>query len=224
MATSMRIAVAGVAALAVVLVAGFLIANRPPAIPEDAATTVVARTHVEGPIAPNVPPGDVDPEAPLQGPRSPNGSDCLARVQRDGGWADVCWAVTRNPGDGDPVKDYYDLRIDGSFEGLRWLLVRADLDGQPGDGAYDTWPDGTIVGDCHQEQVSVGLTVGLPPMADVCGHATGTMETGWVQTLTWTCERCLFPDDSTKALSMRGFVGVPAGEVPAWDLYIDGGT
>jgi hypothetical protein len=72
-----------------------------PTIPTGAASTPIARAVLTGEVAPDptVQPestGDVDPG--LQGlPPSPAGQECLDRIQRGSGWADLCWAGYRLP-------------------------------------------------------------------------------------------------------------------------------
>ena len=206
------------ALLGAVLVVGFILATRPPAIPTDAAQVVLARTTTTGPIDPD----GGTPESP--GAHSPNGQACLPRVQKGSGWADVCWEVNRDPSDGSPTQDDYQLGVYGSFQGFKWLVVRADLVGRPNGGAYRMWPDYAIEGSCRQVSVHL-LPIGSEPMEEVCGRTVGDLDpSSWSQSLTWTCEMCLLPDSATKPLATYAYIAVDVGTVPAWDIYVDGGS
>jgi len=208
-----------VAVLGAVLVVGLIVATRPVAVPADAAQVVLARTTTSGPIDPDF----GTPTSP--GPHSPNGQGCLPRVQKGSGWADVCWEVNRDPSDGSPTQDYYRLRMYGSFEGLKWLVARADLVGRPNGGAYRMWPDYAIEGSCRQVSVHLLPTIGPEPVEEVCGRTVGDLDpSSWSQALTWTCEVCLVPDAATKPLATYAFVAVDVGTVPAWDIFVDGGS
>jgi hypothetical protein len=208
-----------VAMLGVGIVVGLVVVARPPVIPADAATAVLARTTTSGPIDPDA----GTPTSP--GAHSPNGQGCLARVHKGSGWADVCWEVNRDPSDGSPTQDYYQLRVFGSFQGLRWLVARADLVGRPNEGAYRMWPDYAIEGSCRQVSVHFGPTIGSEPVEQVCGRTVGDLgPTSWSQALTWTCQICFLPDSAMKPLATYAFVAVDVGTVPAWDIFVDGGS
>jgi len=208
-----------VAILGAVLVFGLIVAAQPLAIPPDAARTVLARTTTSGPIDPD----GGTPTSP--GAHSPNGQACLPRVQKGSGWADVCWEVNRDPTDGSPTQDDYQLRVYGSFQGLKWLVVRADLVGRPNGGAYRMWPDSTIEGSCRQLPVHLLPALGPEPMEEVCGRTVGDFDpTSWSQALTWTCEICLLPDNAAKPLATYAYIAVDVGTVPAWDIFVDGGS
>lgn len=194
---------AGVILAVILVVAGAWVANRPPAIPADAASLSLDRTVV------------VDD----------HGQRCADRAALGTGWADVCWAVDRIPDGSDNTQDYDQLRVYGSFEGLRWLVTRADLVGRPDGGAYVIWPKYAITGACRQVNVHLMPTIGQEPFEEVCGRTVGDLDpVDWNQTMTWTCELCLFPDGATKPLSMYASVAVPAGTVPEWELFVGGGA
>ena len=213
--------------LALVVGAGAAVALRPPSIPAGAASQPVGRAVLEGPVTPDPtagpePTGDIEPgdvEAP-----SPAGFGCVGDITRGSGSAHLCWEASRFLLELDPDKDYYVLKFHGSFVGLRWLIARARLVGTPGDGAFDGWPASTFEGACREEPVDVG---GLTrPMADdVCGRTEGvTDHATWTHSVTWTCEQCLVLDADYRAVSLYTFVGVPEGQVPSWDLFLDAGT
>ncbi len=116
----------------VVVVAAALVATS--SSPEPVLSEPIARAVPVGPIASDLPDGDVEGADPPVGPSSPNGQACLDRIVRGSGHADLCWSVARDPNDADPAKDYYLLRVYGSHEGLRYLAVKTDLLGSPCDG------------------------------------------------------------------------------------------
>lgn len=210
-------------ALVVVAITGavVLLAGTRPTIPADAAQAPVARTVLHGEIAPDLTEG-VDPATI---PASPIGSECLKRIQRGEGWADLCWSAWRDPHDSDPAKDYYLLKVHGSFEGLRWLVVQSDLVGTPADNVFSAWPEGTFDGDCRQVDVHlIVLPAALPP-EDLCGRTDGESSPAQAaHRVVWTCEGCLLPDGSTKAITLYNVVGVHAGTVPSWDIFADAGS
>src|SRR5262245_27429765 len=82
------------------------------------------------------------------------GGECLDRLQRGSGWADICWSAWRMTNEEDESKDYYLVRVYGSHEGLRWLVVRAEYDGIPAYGVYDGWPWGSFDGACREVPTS----------------------------------------------------------------------
>ena len=192
-----------------VLVAGALVYDRlPPTVPAAAGSTAVAHA------TPNA-------DASLA-------SDCMDAI--DGAavsppsWAHLCWQAYRLTNEADAEKDYYVLRFFGSFECFRWLRLRTDLAGEPAGGAYDAWPRGTFDGDCREVTVDLmPVTDPLPP-EEVCGRTASAFDShGWTHQVTWTCERCLLPDSSTRAISLYDAVGVPQGTVPTWDLFTAAG-
>jgi len=193
-----------------VLAAGALAFDRlPPAIPASAGSTAIARVTLAA-----------DPPGAIAG-------ECLNRLTWRSGWADLCWQASR-VNDGDAEKDYYIIRLYGSFAGLRWLDVRSDFVGEPGDGVFDGWPTGTFTGPCRD--ASVDMMIPFQPIGTetLCGRLTAGADAGpgssWSQRVTWTCERCLLPDDATRAVGMYAEVGVAEGALPAWDLFADGGS
>ena len=207
---------------------GVFLATSRPTIPAGAASTPMTRIVLTGDVRPDPtegpePTGDVDPEVDAL-PPSPAGQDCLDRVSRGTGWADLCWAGSRYLQEADPEKDYYVLRVYGSFESLRWLVARVQLVGQPGDGVFVGWPKGLITGACQTVPVDLmGLQV--PGLGEVCGRTEGETSHGpWFHAVTWTCEQCLLPDDATRPMTLVNSVGVPKGTVPSWDLFIDAGS
>ena len=210
-------------ALVVVAVAGVvvLLGGARPAIPAAAAQVPVARTVVSGEIAPDLAEG-VDPDTI---PVSPFGAACLERIERGDGWADLCWSAWRDPHDSDPAKDYYLFKVHGSFEGLRWLVVRSDLVGAPADNVFSAWPEGTFNGACRQVAVHLIVTPAALPSDDLCGRTEGVSSPAQsAHRVVWTCEACLLPDASTKAIALYNVVGVQAGTVPSWDIFADAGT
>jgi hypothetical protein len=204
----------------VVVVAAVLIATSRPGVP--GLRDPIAKAVPVGPIASDLPSGDVDPEAPPEGPRSPSGQACLDRITRGDGWVDLCWSVTRDPHDADPTKDYYLLRFYGSHQGLRFLAVKSDLAGSPGDGVVSLWPTGTIEGPCEVREVHLSGYLGTLPPANVCGTTVGELvEVAWSHTLTWSCEGCALGETNTRAFDTFVWVGVPAHTIPTWDLFAD---
>ena len=205
----------------VVVVAAALIATSGPSAP--GLRDPIAKAVPVGPIASDLPSGDVDPAAPPDGPRSPNGQACLDRIDRGSGWVDLCWSVSRDPHDSDPTKDYYLLHLYGTHHGLRFLAVKSDLVGSPGDGVVSLWPTGTIEGPCETRAVRLSGYLGEVPDAYVCGRTVGELvEAGWTHTVTWTCEGCLPGDDTDRGFDTYLWIGVPAHTVPTWDLFADG--
>ena len=195
----------GVAVVITAIAATAVLALR-PSIPDGAASAAITRTVLTGEAA-------------------PFGQECLSRIERAGGWVDLCWAVSRLANDADPAKDYYVLRMYGSHEGLRWLVVRSQIVGIPAGGVYDIWPDGTYTGPCRQEAVSMMIPLGPIAMEDVCGETKGSLEMSpFGHRLAWTCGGCLLADSLTRAVSLYTVVGVPEGTTPAWDLFADAGT
>lgn len=195
--------VGGVLLVAALIVGGAWLANRPPAIPADAASAALDRTVVT----------------------NDHGQRCLDRTVLGTGWADVCWAIDGIPNGSDNTQDDYQLRVYGSFEGLRWLVVRADLVGRPDGGAYVIWPKFAIEGACREVSVHLLPLIGAEPTEMVCGRTEGVLDpVAWTQTLTWTCEQCVLPDSATKPLSTYAIIAVPAGTIPEWDVFVDGGT
>lgn len=160
---------------------------------------------------------------------SPTGQACLPRIERDAGWADVCWAAYRLAADADASKDYYLLRMYGSFQstsalGVRWLVVEARLDGEPGDNVFDGWPDGTIEGPCRSLEAHLLVPLGAASREEVCGRTTGGLSLEpWGWRSTWTCDPCIPFDSTTRGLGMVNVIGVPQGTIPVWDLYADFG-
>ncbi len=205
----------------VVVVAAALIATSPA--PAPAMDDPIARAVPVGPLASDLPDGDVEGEDPPEGPRSPNGQACLERIVRGTGYADLCWSVARDPNDADPAKDYYLLRVYGTHEGLRFLAVRSDLVGTPGDGVISLWPTGTIEGSCETREVHLTGYSGALPAMHVCGHTIGELDAGtWAHTVTWTCQGCARGSDVARGFDMVSWVAVPARAIPVWDVFADG--
>ena len=218
---------AGLAVLILAVGVGLVIAMRPPEIPPSAASQPVSRAELTGPVTPDatdapVPTGDVEPGD--VDPSSPAGAGCLDDLRWGDGWAYLCWAGSRYLAETDPEKDYYVLKFHGSFERLRWLVIRAQLVHAPGNGVFEGWPESTIAGECRQEPVIVSGLPG-PLHDDVCGRTEGSTDfSTWTHSVTWTCEQCILPDASTRAITLYNFVGIPEGTRPVWDLFADAGT
>ncbi len=214
-----------VAIVAVIAVAGLagatVVRGWTPSVPDDSAIPLVARTALQGEIAPDAT-NDVDPETIA---RSPSGQECLDRIERPAGYLDLCWEAYRDPHDADALQDYYQLRVHGTFggeggTGVRWAVARADLVGEPSNDVFDAWPDGVFDGPCKQVDVSLGPGPVTPET--LCGRTTGTTSTGhWSHTVTWTCVGCLFPDHANRAVTLDEFVAVPAGTIPTWEIFAD---
>lgn len=190
-----------------------------PRIPVDAGSTFVARTSLAGP---NGPDGSLD-----AGP-TPSGQQCLDRIERPSGPLDLCWEAFRERNDADPAKDYYHLRVYGSYggesgTGVTWLVARAQLEGSAADGVFEVWPKSTFDGDCQPMDV-IQPPFGSGGTEIVCGRTIGTVDyRTWTQTLTWTCEGCLFGSHATRGLAMYEVVGVPEGTIPSWTIGVDYG-
>jgi len=192
-----------------VLTAGALLFDRlPPGIPAGAATDMpITRATLDA------------------GPQGGFAGKCLGRWGWGSGWADLCWQASREPQEADSEKDYYLLRFYGSFGGVRWLVLRSDFDGVPAGGAFDAWPTGRYEGECRDQPVHLMPFVQDLTADTICGRTDGDADHArWTQQATWTCERCLLPDDSTRAISLYNEVAVPEGAVPAWDLFAQGGS
>ncbi|MEA2673461.1 MAG: hypothetical protein QOI92_653 [Chloroflexota bacterium] len=203
----------------VVLLVGALAIRLYIAVPSDAATVPVARAVLEAPVG-SLPPG---PTLPSLGMVS--GGTCLPRISREGGWLDLCWEGYFWGRQSDGRTDYYLLRMYGSHQGWRWVSLRSQVIGGPEDGIFDVWPNGIYEGECRQEPVSLIVPMGNLTAEDVCGRTEGREDpSGWSAALTWTCQACLVPDDSMRAVSMYEVIGVPAGTVPSWDLFASGGS
>jgi hypothetical protein len=210
---------------AIAVVAAVVARAIPPTIPEDAASTVVARTVLTGEIAPDASDG-VDPETI---PRSPVGQECLDVIERPAGPLSLCWEAYRDPFDGDPLQDYYRMRAYGTFggdtgTGVRWVVVRAQLVGEPSNNVFEGWPEGPYEGPCRD--VPVELHWGGPGTSDtICGLTEGrTDQVAWSHRVTWTCVDCLIPDHANRAISLHEFLAVPAGTVPTWEIFADLGS
>jgi hypothetical protein len=199
------------------------------AIPSDATSIPITRAILAGPVAADateqpVPSDGSDPELE-QEPPSPAGQACLSRMSRGSGWLDLCWEGYRYGGDADPTKDYYVLRVYGSHQGLRWISIRSQLIGTPGDNVYDVWPDGTYEGGCRQEPVSLLVPMSALAADDICGRTEAHLDFDhWSHDVVWTCEGCLIPDSDTRGVALYTVVGMPAGTVPSWDLFANGGS
>jgi hypothetical protein len=217
--------IAVVSVIALTFVVGGVLARATSGIPADAASTVVARTVLQGEIAPDASEG-VDPDTL---PRSPVGQECLDVIARPAGPLSLCWEAYREPFDSDPVADYYRLRVYGTFggeagTGVRWVVVRARLLGQPSNNVFTAWPDGDYDGSCRQVEVS--LDAGGPPATEtLCGQTNGASNLAdWSHRVTWNCGGCLFPDHASRAIALYEFVAVPSGTVPDWEIYADLGS
>ena len=224
-----RVATLLVGGVVVVLAGAILLLGR-PSIPAGAASVAITRTVLTGPLpvqpsdGPEPTPGDVGGgDFP---PSTPKGQACLDRIERQGGWLDLCWEAEHSRIDGDPQKDYYLLRVYGSHHGLRWLVIGSQLVGIPAGGAYETWPTrGVYEGACREVPMGLPLSAAGIASDQVCGRTESTFDhSSWSQRLSWTCEGCLTPDQDTRAVAMWALVGVEPGEVPSWDLFADGGT
>ena len=193
---------------AFVLTAVVLLLDRlPPTIPATAASQPIARATLD-----EVAPGGF-------------AESCLDTEGWGSGWAHLCWQASREPQEADPEKDYYLLHLYGSFQVLRWLRIRSDFDGVPAGGAFDAWPTGRYDGDCSERPVDLMPFIQDLPAETICGRTEGvTDHAQWTHQVTWSCERCLMPDDVTRAINLYNEVAVPQGALPAWDLFADGGT
>lgn len=178
-----------------------------PEVPADVASDPVVRTSMRGSL--------------------PSGGECLPRIDRPSGYLDACWQAYRERTDRDPEKDYYHLHVYGTFgPGIsgspRWARLVGDLVGLPADNVLMAWPSGEWDGPCEQQPVSIG--VGGPAIVEtMCGHTAAAEPEPWTHVVTWTCRGCLIADDHDRALSLHVIVGVPQGEVPAWDIAADVG-
>ena len=217
-----RWAVAIVAVIAVVGLAGATVARGwTPSVPDSSAIPLVARTVLQGEIAPDVT-DDVDPDAIAL---SPIGQECLDRIERPAGYLDLCWEAYKDSHDADALQDYYRLRAYGTFggesgTGVRWAVVRAHLVGEPSNDVFEAWPDGVFDGSCKQVDVSLGPDPVMPET--LCGRTTGATATDdWSQTFTWTCVGCLIPDHANWSVALHELVAVPAGTIPTWEIYAD---
>jgi hypothetical protein len=214
--TSRRsLAILGVVA---VLIAA-LVLRRQVTIPSDASSPPVARAALVAVVKP-----DTDTQSvPANG--VPAGQACLTRISGGNGWLDLCWSGSWYGRKADGSTDYYLLRLYGSHQGFRWLSLRSLMIGTLGDGFLDSWPDGMYEGACRQEPV--GMLVPLIALApdDICGRTEGHANaSNRSAVLSWTCDGCLVPDGSTRGVSMYAVVGGPAGDVPSWDRFANGGS
>lgn len=209
------VAAVGVVALLVVTV----VSPWTTTVPEDVALPLVARTVLQGEVAPDA--NNVDPDTI---PRSPSGQECL-NIERPAGPLFLCWEAYKDPHDADAVQDYYLLRVYGTFggasgTGVRWVVVRAHLVGEPSNDVFEGWPEGVFEGPCTQVDVSLGPGPVMPET--ICGRTTGaTRIEDRSQTFTWTCAGCLFPDHADRAVALHEFVAVPAGTTPTWEIFAD---
>ena len=204
-------------AVVAVVVAVLLVTNRPatPSLREP-----VAHVAPVGPIDPDA--VEAEGESSSAGPRSPRGQACLERILRGTGFVDLCWSIDRDPHDTDATKDFYLLHLYGSHEGLRFLVVKSDLAGNPDDGVVSVWPTGAIEGPCAVREVNLsGYAEPLPP-ANVCGRTVGEIDGAtWSHTVTWTCEGCAPGEQTTRGFDSFLWLGVPAHNVPTWDLFAE---
>ncbi len=221
---SRTIATPAVIVIVILVAAGaLLVSGWTPTIPADAASAVLARTNLEGPV-PSDPGDDIDPETVAM---APVGQACLDRIERSAGWLDLCWEATRSP-DADAAKDYYTLRVYGTLsgggDGVRWWTVRADLLGSPADGVFEGWPDGTIDGPCSQVVVDLPPGGVGPTEERICGRTVGANDAGpWGHTVSWTCVGCVLADHADHGVVLYEWVGVTAGTIPAWEIGADFG-
>lgn len=188
-------------------------------IPSDATSPPVAHAV----LVALVEPGTDTQSVPVNG--VPAGQACLPRIAGGSGWLDLCWSGSWYGRTADGTTDYYLLRLYGSHQGLRWLSLRSLMIGTLGDGLFDAWPDGTYQGACRPEPV--GMLVPLIDLApdDICGRTEGHPDArNRSAVLTWTCEGCIIPDGSTRGVSLYTVVGVPAGDVPSWDVFANVGS
>jgi hypothetical protein len=148
---------------------------------------------------------------------------CLERLERPGGWLDLCWMITRQSGaDG----DYYLLRLVGTLNGeaggVRWAALRARLvDTAPADEVFFGWPAGSVEGACEVRQVGRMEGGG---QEEVCGLTSGAFVGAWDYRVDWRCVGCLLPDRSARPVVLRFAVKVPAGAVPGWEVGADFGS
>ena len=222
-----RLRAAVIALVAVVLVSGTVISKSwVPAIPADAATTVLATTALTGDIPADIL-GDFDGTTP---PRSPAGVGCPDQIVRPIGTFYLCWEAYRDPNDGDPLQDYYHLRVHGSLgaesgTGLRWAVLRARLVGQPSNQVFMTWPEDTYNGPCHKVDVDALIHSQGHQSETICGRTTGSLDAAtWTKTATWVCVGCVLPDRDYQALAIDEFIAVPEGTIPTWQIFADIGA
>jgi len=185
-------------------------------IPQDAATVALARAVLTE-SAPRASGSELAATAP-------SGGDCFPRIERGGGWLDLCWEAYRLAPGSEASEDFYLLRLYGSHQGLRWLVVRSQLVGGAANQLYDVWPTGTFDGACHEETVSLLVPIGPLPAATICGRTEASLEqqpSG--HRLAWSCERCIAPDSAMRDVEMYAVVGMVPGAIPSWDLFADVG-
>jgi hypothetical protein len=204
----------GWATVAVIALAGAAVGcGSTPRVPDEAALPLVARTVLQGEIAPDT--------------TEPNGQECTQIDGLAGPWS-LCWAAFREPNDDDPTQDYYHFRVYGTFggetgTGVRWATVRVRLVGEPSNNVFKSWPDGVFEGPC--DQVSFSLGVGPPKQATLCGRTTGAPgREPWSYRVTWTCLDCLNPDHADRSLPLYQWVAVPQEKVPTWEIFAELGS
>ena len=101
--------IVGIALVVVAVIAAVVVQRAwSPIIPDGAGSTLVARTTLTG---------DNGPDGSQDGVPSPIGQQCLDTIERTAGPLSLCWEAYRELNDGDPVKDYYHLRVYGSYGG-----------------------------------------------------------------------------------------------------------
>jgi hypothetical protein len=178
------------------------------AVPEDPSLPLIALATLEG-----------------ESEQDWAASECLDRIERPAGGLDLCWGATREFGETDPTKDYYELRVFGSFgfdtgSGIRWVGVRVEPEAAASVELIDTWPTGVFEGECEQMEVAVGPGPMTPET--ICGRTTATAPAGSnSRRVDWTCGSCLFPDQMTRAIALYEFIAVPAETAPAWRIFAD---
>ena len=212
----------GLAILIALLAGVYVLFVTGPAIPATAAQTPIARTVMTGDVLPDV-------ENLNQPVPSPSGQECLDRITRDSGWVDLCWAAWRYQPETEDQQDTYFLKVYGSYQstsalGIRWFVVKSRLVGQLYSGAFDGWPDGTYDGPCDEVPVSMGIPMTSTQNGPICGHTTSGKGSGWTWESDRTCRPCWPFDSTTRGFELDNVVGVAAGTVPAWDVYVDFGS
>jgi hypothetical protein len=218
-----------VVAIAVIGVGVAYAAVSSPTIPSAAASTRIAiAENLDAATLPD-PSADAASDAGMDPANA-----CLSRINRPGGWLDLCWAVSRLMNERDSAEDYYVLRVWGTVSGnpgpsgLRWAVVRARPD--PASDPFEFragWPDSTTYdGPCQAVTTDLGIFDPDNQPVTVCGRTAGLTDASDPQTtgVEWTCSGCLFPMSTTQEILVTEAVAVPEGRSPIWDLYADIGS
>jgi hypothetical protein len=194
-------------ALVFAAIGAYQVSSWTPVVPADAASATITQATPDG------------------------RQDCLERISNDAGWLDLCWSVEQQP-DGDPVKDYYVLRVygtvDGEGSGIRWWRVRANVDPhgpQAADSVFDGWPWDTYDGECQEQQVALMGFLNVPGSATVCGRTVGKYVGALDYQVSWNCVGCLFSaDTSAREVVLYFTIGVFQGEKPIFNIGADFGA